>query len=62
MNCFSGVAILTNKRTYFLGSGVIVKIIEKNKKELKRRLTGTGEPGILDIVVTAVKQITAGQL
>ena len=24
-----------NKRTYFLGSGVIVKIIEKIKKELK---------------------------
>ena len=44
-----------NKRTYFLWLGVIVKIIEKIKKELKRRLTGTGEPGILDIVVTAVK-------
>ena len=55
MNCFSRVAILMNKRTYFLGLGVIVKIIEKIKKELKRRLTGTGEPGILDIVVTAVK-------
>ena len=44
-----------NKRTYFLGLGVIVKIIEKIKKELKRRLTEAGEPGILDIVVTAVK-------
>lgn len=44
-----------NKQTYFLGPGVIVKIIEKVKKELKRRLTGTGEPGILDNVVTAVK-------
>ena len=46
---------MANKRTYPLGLRIIVKMKEKIKKELKRRLTEAGEPGILDTVVTAVK-------